>query len=162
MKRAIVLTLAASLFVFSWLFIYFYISILSDRTQVWQEDWQQLAVQYEGDIIQAERFHGQQPYVVLTLKHEADKRYLFIHTEDANQYASILFSEIALPREQVAEWAMLQFPVLTQIRHVRPAYLNDVFVWEVVAETESNQLQYVYFRMKNGHFKGRYIINQSL
>lgn len=110
-------------------------------------------------IEDAQRFHGEERYTVFTVVTEQEKEAFFYVSEDAVTY-EIDFEDIHLSSEDAIQKAKKEYPDITEIIRVTPAYSGRDFTWEIIAQDEQERYQYVYYSMTKGTFQKRFTLTK--
>jgi uncharacterized protein YpmB len=156
MKKWIIILTVIILFV-AWQTIQVYISAQSNKNIGLETyvDW--VKQETEFNIEHVQRYHGEQLYYVFTVVDEEDHRsYLFVNEE--KQTHQISFEDVHISQDEAKDLSFKDYPELTQVIRINPAYTGKQFTWEVVAQDKQERLQYVYYSMLDGAFQKRYTL----
>lgn len=136
-----------------------YTSIQSDKEDGMLEQMNYVQEETGLTITNVERFHGDALYFIFTAYEPEQDEYSYLLLNNDQQVERILFSEIDTNQELIISKAKEKFPELREIKRVIPAYVHQQFAWEVSAYDQEQNLQYIYYSMKDGQYLKRYIVN---
>ncbi len=143
-----------------WLFIDLYSAAQADKTKDMQK-FIQFAEEETGLAVEhVERFHGHALYYVFKARDEEDSAY-FVFVNESFQLRQIAEEDIGLPREEAGSLALKDYPELTAVREITPAYTGGEFCWEVKAIDSEKNLHYLYYTMTAGEFHKRYTLGNE-
>lgn len=121
--------------------------------------YEQFVIEETGfSIVRAERYHGDQLYYIFTAINEQGN-HVYVAVDESYELNVIEWDLISYSKDQIINRALNDYAELEKIIRVNPAYERNQFSWEIVAQGETNSLEYVYYTMQDGTFQKRYSIH---
>lgn len=156
MKKWIIILTIILLFV-AWQTIQVFISVQTNKNIGLESNVEWVKQETDFTIEHVQRYHGDQLYFVFTVVDQEDQRhYLFVNEE--KQTHQINFGDVQISKDEAKALSFKDYPELTQLLRINPAYTGNQFTWEVVAQDNQERLQYVYYSMLDGAFQKRYTL----
>lgn len=156
MKKWIIIMTVIMIFV-AWQIIQVFVSAQSNKNIGLKSNAEWVKQETNFSIEGVQRYHGEQLYYVYTVLDEEDNRYYLFVNEEKESY-QINFEDIHASKDEVKKGSINDYPELTKVLRINPAYTGNQFTWEIVAQDNKDRLQYVYYSMLDGAFQKRYTL----